>query len=275
MASTETFPLLQLPDSPLLHLLQLLPHTSLANLAASCSYLRATLHSSPSLWRRLTLRPTVEAAATQSLLAMLRRHGHHVKTVKMAKSSAYLWDTQVLGMLASFCPHLCNISIHYMCVRAGDAPLQLPNACLPNLASLTIKMMETTFVGGIEQLGELPHLRHLAVRLKICKESMRKLSIAFSKLHRLRRVSLGWATCTHDRDNEDHHNRASFIPSLLNNNPHLEEVELMKVGNCCIKASTRHKALLERRGVRLVQPAREHLFDSSDEGTRPLTNICR
>ena len=109
--------------------------------------------------------------------------------------------------------------------------------------------------------GETPHLRHLAVRLSISKKSMRKLATVFSKLHSLRRVSLGRASCSHDRDNKHHHNRASFIPSLLANNPHLEEVELVKEGFCDIRAYVRHKVLLERRGVRLVQLARENIFD--------------
>ena len=101
--------------------------------------------------------------------------------------------------------------------------------------------------------GETPHLRHLAVRLSISKKSMRKLATVFSKL--------GRASCSHDRDNKHHHNRASFIPSLLANNPHLEEVELVKEGFCDIRAYVRHKVLLERRGVRLVQLARENIFD--------------
>ena len=56
---SKTFPLRQLPSVPLMHILHLLPHSALANLAATCSFYHATLHSSPSLWRRLTLLPTM------------------------------------------------------------------------------------------------------------------------------------------------------------------------------------------------------------------------
>lgn len=63
-------------------------HGGTLDLAASCSSLHTTVHSSPSLWQRLTLRPTVLATTantTQPLLAMLRRHRHsrHAEYEKM------------------------------------------------------------------------------------------------------------------------------------------------------------------------------------------------
>ena len=75
-------------------------------------------------------------------------------------------------------------------------------------------------------------------------------------------MSVECTSCSHDRKHEkDHHTSASFLSSLLANNPHLEEVELVKEGFCDIRAYVRHKVLLERRGVRLVQLARENIFD--------------
>ena len=142
----------------------------------------------------------------------------------------------MLRVLASFCPHLCHISIDYMIVRGGESPLQLSE--VGECAKLLYAPEGLT--------GVIHHLDGETV---------------FSKLHSLRRVSLGRASCSHDRDNKHHHNRASFIPSLLANNPHLEEVELVKEGFCDIRAYVRHKVLLERRGVRLVQLARENIFD--------------
>ena len=87
-------PLLQLPiaipiagraDDALLHLLRLLPHTSLANLATTCSSFYSIIHSSHSLWQRLTLRSSIMAStgATQAFYAMLRRHGRKVTAVRI------------------------------------------------------------------------------------------------------------------------------------------------------------------------------------------------
>ena len=104
---SKTFPLRQLPSVPLMHILRLLPHSALATLAATCSFYHATLHSSPSLWRRLTLLPTVlarsleaetDGAAIQSFRAMLRSHGRHVTAVRIKRVE---WSISLQGQLGS------------------------------------------------------------------------------------------------------------------------------------------------------------------------------
>ena len=96
---SKTFPLRQLPSVPLMYILRLLPHSALANLAATCSFYHAALHSSPSLWRRLTLLPT--GAATQSFRAMLRSHGSHVTAVRM-KMAPSTWTGVRLQQQAEY-----------------------------------------------------------------------------------------------------------------------------------------------------------------------------
>lgn len=94
-AVVETFTLLELPsEGPLMQILGLLPHNALGNVAATCPYLHATVHSSPSLWRRLFLRPATmdtTAAATQSLIAMLRQHGNDVVSVELKDTETEVW----------------------------------------------------------------------------------------------------------------------------------------------------------------------------------------
>ena len=51
-----------------------------------------------------------------------------------------------------------------MYVEADGNPLQLLSACLPNLASLTVKYWETG--DGLEDISKLPHLIHIVIRLE-------------------------------------------------------------------------------------------------------------
>ena len=84
----EVFALLDLPFVPLVHILGLLPHTSLLPLAASCKYLHTIVHSSPFLWRRLLLKPSMLTCtcATQSFILVLKKHGNSVTAVKVKYS---------------------------------------------------------------------------------------------------------------------------------------------------------------------------------------------
>lgn len=272
MATSGTFPLLELPSTPLLHLLQLLPHTSLATLAASCSFLHATLHSSPSLWRRLTLRPTsvASAAATQALLAVLRRHGAAVTVVRLTDGRGQYWQndavTQVLGLLAASCPLLPRLSLRAILLGRATNPLSVLATCLPHLATLTIKHLHVLGGrAGLQELAGLTGLTHLVLRPNCSRKTMEMLALVFSQLRGLRVVSVGFASCLRSPHTRPHLAPATFLPPLLAHNPGLQEVELVQDHFCSVFASPHHRALLGRRGVRLVQPGRDPVYDSSDE----------
>jgi len=272
MATSGTFPLLELPSTPLLHLLQLLPHTSLATLAASCSFLHATLHSSPSLWRRLTLRPTsvASAAATQALLAVLRRHGAAVTVVRLTDGRGQYWQndavTQVLGLLAASCPLLPRLSLRAILLGRATNPLSVLATCLPHLATLTIKHLHVLGGrAGLQELAGLTGLTHLVLRPNCSRKTMEMLALVFSQLRGLRVVSVGFASCLRSPHTRPHLAPATFLPTLLAHNPGLQEVELVQDHFCSVFASPHHRALLGRRGVRLVQPGRDPVYDSSDE----------
>jgi len=272
MTTLATFPLLELPSTPLLHLLHLLPHTSLATLAASCSFLHATLHSSPSLWRRLTLRPisVATAATTQALLTVLRRHGGAVTTVRLADGRGDYWrndaEAQVLGLLAAFCPRLPHLSLRSITLDRATNPLRVLATCLPHLATLAIKHLHVLGSrAGLLELAGLTSLTHLVLRPNCSKKTMDKLALVFSKLHLLRVVSVGFASCLRSPHTRRHLALATFLPSLLAHNPGLEEVQLVQDHFCSVTVTAHHRALLGRRGVRLVQPCRDPAYDSSDE----------
>lgn len=272
MATSGTFPLLELPSTPLLHLLQLLPHASLATLAASCSFLHATLHSSPSLWRRLTLRPTsvASAAATQALLAVLRRHGAAVTVVRLTDGRGQYWQndavTQVLGLLAASCPLLPRLSLRAILLGRATNPLSVLATCLPHLATLTIKHLHVLGGrAGLQELAGLTGLTHLVLRPNCSRKTMEMLALVFSQLRGLRVVSVGFASCLRSPHTRRHLAPATFLPTLLAHNPGLQEVELVQDHFCSVIASPLHRALLGRRGVRLAQPGRDPVYDSSDE----------
>lgn len=272
MATSGTFPLLELPSTPLLHLLQLLPHASLATLAASCSFLHATLHSSPSLWRRLTLRPTsvASAAATQALLAVLRRHGAAVTVVRLTDGRGQYWQndavTQVLGLLAASCPLLPHLSLRAIILGRATNPLSVLATCLPHLTTLTIKHLHVLGGrAGLQELAGLTGLTHLVLRPNCSRKTMEMLALVFSQLRGLRMVSVGFASCLRSPHTRPHLAPATFLPTLLAHNPGLQEVELVQDHFCSVYASPHHRALLGRRGVRLAQPGRDPVYDSSDE----------
>ena len=115
----EVFALLDLPSVPLVHILGLLPHTSLLPLAASCKYLHTTVHSSPSLWRRLLLEPSMLTCtgATQSFILALKKHGNSVTAVKVkySEEDGYIEHMQqLLAFLAASCPSINHVSLPYL-----------------------------------------------------------------------------------------------------------------------------------------------------------------
>jgi len=281
MAIMETFPLLQLPSTPLLHLLRLLPHSTLGNLAASCSFLHATLHSSPSLWRRLTLLPTMVAtvAFTQSFFALLRRHGRHVTAVrmKMAKGKEVHWNIvqegQVLGVLALSCPHLRHLAIPYINLGSSNSNyngssnyvgnlIKLIVNSLPHLISLEVRQLDAysaaSSAGGLEDLAELQDLTHLALSVLNTRKTEKKLAAVFSKLHNLRKVSLGVSGMF---QGSPLIGSAAFLPNLVANNLQLEEVEL----DMQIKVTSKKKAMMKRRGVTLRQVWGPLGYESTDD----------
>ena len=198
--------LLKLPNVPLLHILSFLPHTSLLPLAASCKYLHSAVHSSPSLWRRLTLLPSMlmSAAATQSFMLILRKHGSRLRAVKVkyTEEKEMLENMkQMLAFLAASCPSIVHISLPYLTTfnHPRSNQLRLLANSFPNLRSLVIKMYDATSEGrgnihsteGLQQLAKLHSLEHLYLGFINDRKSQKELSIVFASLKRLRTVTIG------------------------------------------------------------------------------------
>ena len=189
--------LLKLPNVPLLHILSFLPHTSLLPLAASCKYLHSAVHSSPSLWRRLTLLPSMlmSAAATQSFMLILRKHGSRLRAVKVKyiEEKEMLENMkQLLAFLAASCPSIVHISLPYLTTfnHPRSNQLRLLANSFPNLRSLVIKMYDATSE-GLQQLAKLHSLEHLYLGFINDRKSQKELSIVFASLKRLRTVTIG------------------------------------------------------------------------------------
>ena len=194
----EVFALLDLPSVPLVHILGLLPHTSLLPLAASCKYLHTTVHSSPSLWRRLLLEPSMLTCtcATQSFILVLRKHGSSVTAVKVkySEEDGYIEHMQqLLAFLAASCPSIIHVSLPYL--TTYDFPptnqLKLLVSSFPHITSLTIKMYDSS--KGLEELAKLHKLKQLHLCFDNNRESQRKLRTVFSSLGELRKVTIGAA----------------------------------------------------------------------------------
>ena len=193
----QMFALLDLPTIPLLHILSFLPHSSLMPLASSCKLLHATVHSSPSLWQRLNLLPSMlmSPTATQSFIRVLRKHGSRVRSVKVkyTEEKGMLENMQqLLAFLAAPCPSLVHISLPYLTAYNSPPtnPLRLLVNSFPNLRSLTIKMYDSTSK-GFEQLAKLQSLEHLHLVFSNDRKSQEKLSTVFASLKRLRKVTVG------------------------------------------------------------------------------------
>ena len=115
----EVIALLDLPFVPLFHVLGLLPHTFLLPLAASCKHLHTIVHSSPSLWRRLLLKPSMLTCtgATQSFILALKKHGNSVTAVKVKYSEEdgyFEHMQQLLAFVAASCPAVNHVSLPYL-----------------------------------------------------------------------------------------------------------------------------------------------------------------
>ena len=192
----EVFALLDLPFVPLFHVLGLLPHTSLLPLAASCKHLHTIVHSSPSLWRRLLLKPSMLTCtgATQSFILALKKHGNSVTAVKVkySEEDGYLEHMQqLLAFVAASCPAVNHVSLPYL--TTYDFPptnqLKLLVSSFPHITSLTIKMYESS--KGLEELAKLSKLKQLHLIFFNDRESQKKLRTVFSSLGELRKVTIG------------------------------------------------------------------------------------
>ena len=195
----EVFALLDLPSVPLVHILGLLPHTSLLPLAASCKYLHTIVHSSPSLWRRLLLKPSMLTCtcATQSFILVLKKHGNSVTAVKVKYSEMdgyFEHMQQLLAFLAASCPSIIHVSLPYL--TTYDFPptnqLKLLVSSFPHITSLTIKMYESS--KGLEELAKLHKLKQLHLCFLNDKKSQLKLCTVFASLRDLRKVTIGAAS---------------------------------------------------------------------------------
>ena len=121
----------------------------------------------------------------------------------------------------------------------------------------------------MEELSKMSHLNHLVIKVHNTREDMRRLDIIFSELSNLKSVSVGWVLDLWTRTPTVFNSPflPSFLPSLLSNNPSLEEVEVELVrpntfmskrfGDNILPSCI--TGMFEIRGVRLVQP-KEHLL---------------
>ena len=173
-------PLLLIPFTPLLRLLQFLPHSSLLPLAASCSFLHSTIHSSPFLWSHLTLDPSMVATSPLSLIAMLREKGEHVRRVKIKFcGDPDMLNNIIIAFLVSFCAKLEHLAFSYLHSPHQSNPLQLlANSC-PQLTSLKIKAFADH--EGLEQISKLSNLICLFLFIKNDERSQSKIAEVFQK----------------------------------------------------------------------------------------------
>lgn len=93
-----------LPSLVLCHLMQFLPHSALLNLSMTSSQLYSLVmrewRSNPSLWRHITLSPTLPPSHLASLKKALRGKKRFIRSIRIADGNDFLSD--------SVCDFICG-----------------------------------------------------------------------------------------------------------------------------------------------------------------------
>ena len=139
----------------------------------------------------------MSAAATQSFMLILRKHGSRIRAVKVkyTEEKEMLENMkQMLAFLAASCPSIVHISLPYLTTfnHPRSNQLRLLANSFPNLRSLVIKMYDATSE-GLQQLAKFHSLEHLYLGFINDRKSQKGLSIGivFASLKRLRTVKFG------------------------------------------------------------------------------------